>query len=117
MSTNTVAGKPGSDPTLPDVSIILGGNEYFLAYDFNAIVQAEKVTGCNLLASVVGEITAQSLRGLLWASLLKGSPNISIEDVGLLIRPTNVATIRKAIDTCWFGSVPDAEVGEAAAQS
>jgi len=113
---NTVAGKPGLDPTLPDVELILGGDTYHLAYDFNAVVQAEKVCGVNLLTAVVGEITAQSLRGLLWASLLKDRPDITIGEVGGLIRPTNIVTIREAVVSCWFGSVPDVEPGEAAAQ-
>ena len=115
--TNKVAGKPGLDPTLPDVELVFNGETYHLAYDFNAIVQAEKVTGVNLLTSVVGEITAQSLRGLLWASLLKDRPEITIDEAGALIKPTNIATIRQAIVTCWFGSVPDAEAGEDQARS
>lgn len=115
--SNKVAGKPGLDPTLPDVELVLGGETYALAYDFNNVVQAEKSTGVNLLTSVVGEITAQSLRGLLWASLLKDRPDITIEAVGKLIRPTNIVTIREAVVSCWFGSVPDTEPGEEAAQS
>jgi len=117
--SNKVAGKPGLDPTLPDVELILSGETYHLAYDFNALVQAAEVTGVNLLTSVMGEITPQSLRGLLWASLLKDQPDITIEEVGALIRPHNIATIRQAIVTAWFGSMPDAgrEPGEAKARS
>jgi hypothetical protein len=115
--SNTVANKPGSDPTLPDVELILGGKIYHLAYDFNAIVQAEKATGVNLLSSVVGEITASSLRGLLWASLLKDQPDITLEQAGKLIKPHNIGTVREAIVTAWFGSNPDAEPGEDQAQS
>jgi hypothetical protein len=115
--TNKVAGKPGLDPTLPDVELVLGGETFALAYDFNAVCQAEKATGINLLSSVVGEITASSLRGLLWASVLKDRPDITIDEVGALIRPTNIATIREAVVSCWFGSVPDVEPGEGKGQS
>jgi hypothetical protein len=116
---STIANQPGQDPTLPDVDLILGGKTYKLCFDFNAICQAEKVAGVNLLTSVIGEITAQSLRGLLWASLLKDQPTITIDEVGALIRPTNIAVIRQAVVTAWFGSVPDeeSEPGEAQAQS
>ena len=120
MSTkkaNKVAGKPGHDPTLPDVDLVISGETYKLAYDFNAIVQAEKMTGVNLLASVVGEINAVSLRGLLWAALLRDRPEITIEHTGGLILPSNIATIRQAIVTAWFGSVQESEgSGEATAR-
>lgn len=105
-TTNNVAGKPGLDPTLPDVELVLGGKTYKLAYDFNAIVQAEKVTGINLLVHVVGEMSARSLVGLLWAALLPGHPEIEIEEVGRMIQPHNIPVIRSAIVTAWFGSVP-----------
>lgn len=117
MSKNKVAGKPGLDPTLPNVDLTVGGTTYHLAYDFNAIVQAEKETGVNLLTAVVGEINAQSLRGLLWASLLKDNPELTLDQVGGFIKPTNIATIRQAIVTCWFGSVPDEKPGEDQARS
>lgn len=108
----TVSGKPGLDPTLPNVKLVAGGKEYQLAYDFNAIVRATEVTGVNLLSSVVGEINAVSLRGLLWAALLKDQSDITIEEAGDLITPTNMGTIRQAIVTAWFGSIKDAEAGE-----
>jgi hypothetical protein len=117
MSKNLVAGKPGLDPLLPDVELVLGGTTYHLSYDFNAICQAERVTGVNLLSSVVGEISAASLRGLLWAALLKDRPLMTVEEVGGLIRPENIATIREAIVTAWFGSVPEeAQEGEETAR-
>ena len=71
MSKNNVAGKPGLDPTLPNVTLILGGVERHLVFDFNAIVLADKETGVNLIKAAMSEIDATSLRGLLWASLLK----------------------------------------------
>ena len=106
---NSVAGRPGHDPTLPDVEIVFGDKTYHLAYDFNAIVMAEKATGVNLLSSVVGKIDATSLRGLLFAALLKDEPDLTLEEVGSFIRPNNIATIRQAIVTAWFGSAKDDE--------
>jgi hypothetical protein len=117
MPKNKVAGKPGSDPVLPNVELIVKGETYHLAYDFNAICLAEKETGINLLTSVIGEITASSLRGLLWASLLKENPELTLDEVGALIQPTNIPTVRKAIVTTWFGSVQDPDAsGEAKAR-
>ena len=112
---STVANKPGQDPTLPNVKLEVDGKAYQLAYDFNAVVLADQVTGLNLLESVVGRMTASSLRGLLWAALLKDQPDMTITQAGDLIRPYNLDVIRQAITTAWFGSVPtqDDAPGEA----
>jgi len=121
-NSNDVAGRPGLDPTLPDVKLVLGGNTYQLVFDFNAIAQAEKVTGINLLQASIDTASAQSLRGLLWASLLKENPNLIIEQVGSLITMANAPTIWAAIRTAWFGSVTseaaeDNPSGETSAQT
>lgn len=107
-----VAGVPGHDPTLPQVELVIGKTTYHLAYDFNAVVLAEKATGVNLLESVVGDISAVSLRGLFWAALLREHPEVTIEQAGSLIMPHNMMTIRQAIVTAWFGSIGDKDGSE-----
>jgi len=102
---NNVAGVPGLDPTLPDVKLILAGKTYQLVFDFNAIAQAEIATGINLLQASIDTASAQSLRGLLWASLLKQNPTLTIEHVGSLVTMKNAPTIWAAIREAWFGSV------------
>jgi hypothetical protein len=119
MST-AVAGKPGLDPALPDVPVILGGVERTLCFDYNAIVVAEKATGINLLKGMVSEVSATSLRGLLWAALLRDSPEMTVEEAGALITPRNVKAIHYALNRAWFHSVRADEenkpAGEAEAQ-
>lgn len=110
---NTVAGQPGADPTLPDITLILGGVERKLCYDFNAIVVAEKATGVNLLEGIVGQVNATNLRGLLWASLLREDPKITIDQVGALIQPRMLGMIHQALLATWFGSTEAADKDEA----
>lgn len=114
MNTS-VAGAPGLDATLPDVSIVIGGVERHLAYDYNAIVLAEKATGVNLLKAIVGEINATNLRGLLWAALVRETPKLTLDEVGSWITPRNVGTIHQALITAWFGSIDEADDKEAGA--
>lgn len=104
MST-TVAGKPGIDPSLPSVPVILGGVERHLCFDYNAIVLAEKETGINLLKGMVSAVDAATLRGLLWAALYRECPELTLEQVGALITPRNMPAIRYALNQAWFGSV------------
>lgn len=119
MSPNQVAGKPGLDPTLPDVSLILNGVERHLCYDHNAIAQVEKITGLNLLYAAASAPNAIALRALLWSALLKENPELSLEEVGSWITPRNIPTIHAALQAAWYGSIPedDGEVGEVQAQA
>jgi hypothetical protein len=104
---STVANVPGLDPTLPDVILRLGGVDRHLAFDFNAIVQAEKATGINLLKAMFSDITAEHLRGLLWASLLRGNPDITLDEVGSMLNFGNLAEVHAAIVAAWMASVKD----------
>lgn len=104
---NSVAGKPGLDPTLPDVALILGGVERRLVFDFNAIVHAEKVTGLNLIKAMVSELDATRTRGLLWAALLKEHAELTLEEVGGWLHPRNLSVVRDALIATWFGSIPE----------
>ena len=106
---NQVAGTVGQDPTLPNVSLILGGVERHLCYDFNAIVQVELLTGINLLKSAITELSATNLRALLWSALLKENPDLTIDEVGSWITLQKAAFIHQAIITAWFGSVEESD--------
>ncbi len=110
-----VAGQPGLDPTLPDVELVINGSKYQLCYDHNAIAQAENATGINLLESAFRIQSANALRAMLWASLLKQNPGLTIEEVGTWLNPRNFLTVREALLAAWFGSVPEPsdDAGEA----
>ena len=109
---NKVAGVPGIDPTLPNVTLILGGVERHLCYDFASIALVEKTTGINLLQAILSEINFTNLGGMLWASLLKENPTLTGVEVGSWITMTNAQTIYQAIIACWFASASDPEVAE-----
>lgn len=113
MSSNTVAGQPGLDPTLPDVSLVIGGRERKLCFDLNAICMADKATGVNLLKAVVSEVDATNIRGLLYAALLRDDPNLTLEEVGSWITMRNLSNVHNAIVTAWFASVDDEKQDEA----
>ncbi len=118
-----VFGLPGLDPSLPDVVLLAGGEEYHLCFDMNAIVLAEKATGIDLFKASISNPTAENLRGLLWACILKDCPDFTIEQAGALITPRNLQNVWLAVLTAWHDSVKsdedegeDAKPGEAPAQ-
>jgi hypothetical protein len=113
----------------PDIKfqpITLDGKEYKLAYDFNAICQAEDLlkvkTGqeYNLLAGVATVFNdlwdakrpgANILRGLLWACLSVAHPTMTLEDAGDLIQIPVITDLVAAIKIAYAISfeVPNEE--------
>jgi hypothetical protein len=84
----------------------VNGETYELAYEFNALVDAEDVTGCNLLAAIEGlsggGVTAKQLRGLLYAMIcpyrgFPKEPSDQVKAMGLLIRIDTLGDIIAAI--------------------
>jgi hypothetical protein len=103
--------------------ITIGGKERHLCFDFNAICEVGKLTGINLLQESVSTVEANSLRALLYASLLHEDSTLTIDLVGSWITMKNLAQVRASILTAWFESVSDDEAkveskpGEAPAQA
>jgi len=78
------------DPTVPFVTLALKGTDYKLAYSFNALALAE--------------------RAMLWASLLKAQPKMTLEDAGdLLSSPLDCNLALTAIADAWTASMPKPE--------
>lgn len=115
--------KPKGNPLLPKVPLKVGDEEYTLAYDFNAIAKAEELTGLNLFTSFsFQQLSVTKFRAMLFASLLKYQPKITVEQVGSLITAQNLAEITIKMVEAWHASRPDvtdqgnAEAEEASAE-
>ena len=104
----TVAGIPGSDPTLPSVPLELHGKKFHLAFDFNAIATAESLTGLNLLGKMdLQNLNAVQYRALLYSTLLKKHPEITLDEVGAMINLATLPAITVALVHAWTGSQPE----------
>ena len=81
--------------------------ELVLAYDFNAIADAEEPAGCNLLAALesLSDIRAMQLRGLLFAAVVS-TPKPTILECGELIRVDTIAPITTALADAYNLSIP-----------
>jgi hypothetical protein len=101
---------PFVDPTLPKVPVEVSGKTYSLCFDFNALATAEAITGVNLLKAMdFQNLSAVSFRALLFASLLKHQPNMTLEEAGSLIQPGNGATLTQALVKAYIDSNPEPE--------
>lgn len=75
MEREFVSFKIGDDP-----------QEYKLAYDFNELADAEALLGVNLnVAFVGGSMTVAQFRGMLYAFLKPGHPDVRVKEAGGLM--------------------------------
>lgn len=112
---NNVAGVPGKDPTLPKVPLTIDGITRHLVYDFNAIAVTEELTGINLLECIdLQNLTAAKYRALLYSTLLKENPDITLEQVGALVRFDTLPAVTVALVEAWTGSRPEVVTGSKA---
>lgn len=91
------------------VPVTLDGEERVLIFSFNALCQAEEMTGMNLL---VGDVTFSSvrvLRALVWAGLLHEDPLLTIERAGDLIEGAGADYVLGKIMDAYGKAMPDLE--------
>lgn len=103
---------------LPRVPVIVEGHEYFLEYDFNAIAKAEEMTGLNLFSSFdFTHLSVTKFRAMLYASLLKAQPDITVEEAGHLVTYKTLAMLTIKMVEAWHGSRPEVKEDEGNAQA
>jgi hypothetical protein len=97
-------------PTVRFASLEVDGVEYRLAYDYNAIVEAEAAARINLLEGMakilLNGMDAAHLRGLLYAALRKAHSEITLDQAGDLIRIDTIEEVRMAVLRAWDASLP-----------
>lgn len=93
--------------SLPRVQIPLRlDRERTLVISFNALCQAEEVTGINFL---MGEFTFSSvrvMRALVWAGLIHEDPNLTLPEVGDLIEEAGADKVARVIIDAFAAAMP-----------
>ncbi len=96
--------------SIPRVKIPLRlDRERTLIVSFNALCQAEEVTGINFL---MGEFTFSSvrvMRALEWAGLIHEDPNLTLPQVGDLIEEAGADKIARVIIDAFAAAMPKAK--------
>jgi hypothetical protein len=111
--TIEVAGVPGLDPTLPDVSLVIDGRKYQLCFDLNALVLIQKKIGKNILIEQVSLTEPETMRTVLWGALLRESPDLTEEQAGALVTTANWGATVKATLAALGASQAEPEAGAA----
>jgi hypothetical protein len=106
--TSIASAQPVHNPALPRVPITFDGVEYHLEYSFNAIAIAEEKVGINLFGAFdFTQLTVTKFRAMLFSSLVKNHPDMTLERAGDFIRASNLADITVAMIKAWHGSMPE----------
>jgi hypothetical protein len=107
------------NPTLPQVSIEIGGRERALAFSYKAIAGLESKHQKSV-GQLLGEMDRLSIAvDMLYAALLRDDPKLTVEQVSEWVHFSNLLVIQQALMAAWFGSLPekDETTGEAKAQA
>jgi hypothetical protein len=109
-----VAGsKPTHNPALPKVAITLNEAQYYLEFDFNAIAVAEEATGLNLFGTFdFTNLSVIKYRAMLFASLLKNHPKMTLERAGSFVTIHTLPEITLKLVEAWHGSRPEVKEAE-----
>lgn len=102
-------GRPGSDPTLPDVSLAIDGKDYPLAFGFVEVAEVENLTGVNMLTAAMGEPGFQTTAALLHCAAKKATPEFTLKMAQGVVCVQNIFTITQAIRVAWGLSKPKPE--------
>lgn len=79
-----------------------------LRMDFNALADAEELTGKNWLDGETWKgMTAKDVRALLFASLTHEDDKLTLRDVGAMLDPNNMAEVLAALEAAYETSMPE----------
>ena len=84
-----------------------GNSCYRLTFDFNRVCDAEDVVGIHLLRALGGPSSAREMRGLLYALLKTGHPEVTLEEAGSLFTSDPVGAT-DAVRRCLDGETSEA---------
>jgi hypothetical protein len=101
------------NPTQPETTLSLGGLNYSLVFDFEAIADAEDLTGRALLTGLhAKDITAPTIslvRLMLYACLHAKQSKLTLDDVKALVTRKNIVEVWGKVLECWTAGMAEPE--------
>jgi hypothetical protein len=100
---------------VPSEKVMLGGKEYTLRLDLNALSDFEVMTGKSILRgglSNIADLDIADVRGLLWAMLVQDDESLSVRDVGRMIGINDVSKLTTVIGELITKVMPEVVPGE-----
>jgi hypothetical protein len=104
-----------ADKLTKKVELKLAGETWPIVLNHNILIEAEELTGLNVLAGEVNLLkpSAKLVRALLYLSLKRAGADYTLAEVGELIHPANIAPVQEALLMAWAASMPEEETDSA----
>lgn len=104
-------------PAKPTVKLKLGGTEYALVYDFEAICEAEEILDRPLITGLrkrdITTPTVNLVRAMFYACAHSSQPALTYEQAKSLITRANLTEVWIKVLEAWTLGQPEPEEGEA----
>jgi hypothetical protein len=92
-----------------EIEVDVEGVVFTLCFDFNAIRKYEANTGMNVMANSTWttELSGTAMLFLIWAMLLRGKPELKVDEVGRMFSIESLIDIQNVCLAMWKKAMPD----------
>jgi len=101
------------NPTKPPTTIVVDYDTYYLLFDFEAIADAEDLTGRPLLTGLskkdITTPTVSLVRSMLFACVHANHPKLTYEQVKALVTRDNLAEVWGKVLEAWTAGLAEPE--------
>lgn len=112
-----------SNPTQPSTVVTIAGQEFRLAFDLQAIAEAEEVSGLPLITGITAKVAQTPklslVRAMFYASLLRHHPTVTSAGASASVTVHNWVEVWTKVLEAWskFLAEPNEEISPLAGQS
>ena len=109
--TRKAVPKSIADRVTKKVLIRLDGEDWPIVITHNVLIECEELTGLNVLTGEANIVKPSFtlLRALLYIALKRAGAKYTLEQIGDLLGPHNIATVQTGLLEAWAGSMPSPE--------
>ncbi|HEV8189440.1 MAG TPA: hypothetical protein VGP83_16925 [Pyrinomonadaceae bacterium] len=97
-----------ADKLIEKVEIRLDGVNWPIVITHNVLIDCEALTGLNVLTGEANIVrpSATLIRALLYLALKRAGATYTLEQIGDLIGPQNIALLQEGLLKAWAASMP-----------
>jgi hypothetical protein len=103
-----VTNKTTADRLIEKVQVRLDGVDWPIVITHNILIDCEELTGLNVLTGEANIVrpSAKLIRALLYLALKRAGAKYSVDEIGDMIGPHNIAMLQEGLLKAWVASMP-----------
>lgn len=97
-----------ADRLIEKVEVRLDGADWPIVITHNVLIDCEELTGLNVLTGEANIVrpSAKLIRALLYLALKRAGAKYTLEQIGDMIGPHNIAMLQEGLLKAWAASMP-----------